>query len=77
MQALDRVPPDLLIADLVLPGITGPRLLAAARAGYPQLRAIVLASLDGPRTLDDSPVLVKPFSHDRLLRTVERVLADR
>lgn len=77
LKALDHVPPDLLISDLALPGISGPRLLAAARAGYPRLQAIVLASLDGPRTLDDSPLLVKPFSHDRLLRTVERVLADR
>jgi FixJ family two-component response regulator len=30
--------------------------------------------VDAPRTLGAVPILVKPFSHTRLLRTVERVM---
>lgn len=67
---------DLVVTELALSGMSGTRLLDAARQDQPGLRAIVLTSIDGPRTLSGTPVLAKPFSHARLLRTVERVLDD-
>lgn len=65
---------DLLITELALPGVTGHRLVEQASKLAPDLRVIVLASVDAPATLGKAPILVKPFSHTRLLRTVERVM---
>lgn len=66
--------PDLLITELALSGMPGTRLIRAAMERHPGLRCIAIASVDQPHALDPAPVLVKPFSHDRLLRTVREVL---
>lgn len=68
------VRPDLLITELSLPGMPGARLLTEVREHHPELRTVALTALDAPGTVDGTPVLVKPFSHTRLLRTVKRVL---
>jgi two-component system, cell cycle sensor histidine kinase and response regulator CckA len=77
LQAFGDVSADLLVTELSLPGMTGVRLLAEVATRHPGLRAVALATVDAPHTLDGTPVLVKPFSHTRLLRTVERVMRDR
>lgn len=77
LRSLDELPTDLLIAELSLPGKTGVQLLAEVRLRVPALRAVMLAAVEAPLTLDGTPVLVKPFSHTRLLRTVEVVLQQR
>jgi two-component system, cell cycle sensor histidine kinase and response regulator CckA len=77
LKAFGEVAADLLVTELALSGMTGDRLLTEARARYPGLRTVALATVDAPRTLDGTPVLVKPFSHTRLLRTVEQVMRDR
>jgi two-component system, cell cycle sensor histidine kinase and response regulator CckA len=64
---------DLLITELALPGITGDRLVEQVGAIPDGPGIVALASVDAPPTLDGLPILVKPFSHTRLLRTVERV----
>lgn len=74
LEALEETTPDLLITELALPGMTGVRLLAELGERQPELRTVALATVDAPPTLDGTPVLVKPFSHNRLLRTVERVM---
>lgn len=74
LAAVERDHPDLLLTELALPGAPGTRLIARARDEHPRLRCVAIASVDQPRALDDVPVLVKPFSHDRLLRTVAQVL---
>jgi CheY-like chemotaxis protein len=64
---------DLLITELALPGITGDRLVEQVGAIPDGPGIVALASVDAPPTLDGLPILVKPFSHTRLLRTVEGV----
>jgi PAS domain S-box-containing protein len=76
-QALGREPIGLMVTELALPDGSGDRLVRSVRDDHPEVVAIVLAAVDGPRTLDGVPVLVKPFSATRLLRTVNRVLAAR
>lgn len=66
---------ELLITELSLPGTSGSGVVSTARGLLPGLTVVVLASVDGPRTLEGVPLLVKPFSHARLLRTVREVLA--
>lgn len=65
---------DLLVTELALPGVPGTRLIDAVGERFPGVRCVALASVDQPRTLEGTPVLVKPFSHTRLLRTVGRVV---
>ncbi len=68
---------DLLVTELVLPATSGIRLIGDARQLLPGLPVVVLAAVEAPRALEGDPVLVKPFSQTRLLRTVERVLGQR
>lgn len=74
LASLAELGTDLLVTELVLPAMTGTRLITDARRLLPGLPVVVLASVEAPRALDGDPVLVKPFSQLRLLRTVERVL---
>ncbi len=67
-------PVGLLVTELTLPDGRGDRLVEDARVERPELPAVVLALEDAPERLADAPVLIKPFSHARLLRTVEDAL---
>ena len=66
----------LLLTELALPDGRGDRLVELAREERPGLPAVVLGVEDGPAHVGAVPVLVKPFSHVRLLRTVQEALAD-
>lgn len=77
LEALAETHAELLVTELSLPVMTGARLLAEVRARYPDICSVALATTEAPRTLDTTPVLVKPFSHTRLLRAVERVMQGR
>jgi CheY-like chemotaxis protein len=73
--------PDLLILDLMLPGMDGWQLRSRQRSD-PTVRDIpVLAiSADGSSkasAIDADAFLAKPFAADDLLREVKRILTDR
>ena len=77
-------PPDLLITDLMMPGLTGWSVVARARQQVPMLPTIVMSGIDtgDPRaTTPDADqaahtvVLRKPFALDELRATVARLLA--
>ena len=66
VDALDtcRQPVDLLVADVDLPGATGPALLDRLRRHTPGLRVLYLVN-DGDRLAGGAPTLTRPFtSHD-------------
>ncbi len=70
--------PDLLIADLGMPGINGFQLAAAARRLYPDLAILITTGYtqedaDSTGTLD-LPVLSKPFKAADLLGAVAALL---
>ena len=75
------VPPDLLITDLLMPGLTGWSVYARVRRREPTLPIIVISGSDSgsrrPETLlpGDAAFLRKPFALDQLLATVARLLA--
>ncbi len=88
-EALDRVrgyfaePADLLVTDVVLPGMSGPELastLGASRPGMPVLYVSGYASdvtaFHGLPGLADH-VLAKPFGMDVLARRVRGILEER
>lgn len=71
---------DLLLLDMVLPGMTGLEILRAVRNARPTLPVIILSARGEERDrvnglkLGADDYVVKPFSVDELLARVEAVL---
>ena len=71
---------DLLIADIVMPGIDGIELARRARAADPEVRVMFITgfaavALDGGRpVVPRTTVLSKPFHLRDLVRHVDRIL---
>ncbi len=74
----EGTPLDLLLADVVMPGMTGPELATALRERHPGLRVVYTSgyapAVLGPQAQieEDSLFLQKPFNRETLLSTVRR-----
>jgi PAS domain S-box-containing protein len=88
VEALDGVmqrgaPPDLVVTDVVMPGMDGRTLGAELRRRHPGLRVLYVSGYAGDalaeRGVLDSGIqfLQKPFTADALLERVRALLADR
>jgi len=77
---LDRV--DLLVSDVVMPGLTGPEVYLRLRARYPRLRAVFMSGYfeRGPKGENPIPAgarfLAKPFTPQALSMVVLEALAE-
>ena len=76
-----REPIDLLVTDLVMPGIGGPLLAERLVAGRPGLRVLFITGY-APEAVErhgelaaGGALLEKPFTADQLARKVREVLA--
>jgi two-component system cell cycle sensor histidine kinase/response regulator CckA len=73
--------PDLLLTDVVMPGMTGPELAAKLRDSNPELRVLYMsgytAGVLAPQGhLDnDATLLQKPFNRESLLTAVAKALS--
>jgi FixJ family two-component response regulator len=71
-------PPDCIVVDQVMPGMSGSELVEALRAVFPGLPAVMQSGyLYTTYSLDVSPrtsFLSKPFSDDDLIRAVRALL---
>jgi PAS domain S-box-containing protein len=88
-EALDRVrsyfaePIDLLITDVVLPGMSGPELAATLGASRPQMPVLYVSGYASDVTAFHglpglaAHVLAKPFGMDALVRRVRTILDER
>jgi len=88
-EALERVrgyfaePIDLLITDVVLPGISGPELAAALGASRPSMPVLYVSGYASDVTAFHglpglaAHVLAKPFGMDALVRRVRTILDER
>ena len=71
-------PPDLLLSDVVMPGMRGPELAVVLRRSRPELRVLLVSGyaeeiVESGR--DDSvPFLAKPFSAESLLIAVDAAM---
>lgn len=70
----------LLLADLTLPGRSGARLVAQARAVRPDLPILLVTGLMLSAELlslraSGIPLLRKPFTHEQLGRAIQALLA--
>ncbi|HET9944390.1 MAG TPA: ATP-binding protein, partial [Actinomycetes bacterium] len=78
VDALPRlVEPDVLLTDVVLPGISGPEAAELLRERFPATRIVFMsgytAGLMGGRQIEGE-VLSKPFSSATLVAAIERAL---
>jgi len=75
-----RLHPDLVVLDIVLPGLSGFEVCRLVKGKYPDVKVLILSALD--RDVDHKYAmnygadgfLSKPFSVDGLLETVDSVL---
>ncbi len=80
LALVGREPPDVILLDLVLPGISGEALLRELRAADAHMPVILMtaareAAPGGPVAAEG--LLQKPFELASLLDEVERVLGER
>jgi DNA-binding NtrC family response regulator len=61
---------DLLLTDVVMPGIQGPELAEQLGALRPQMRVVLMSGATGVEVVD----LVKPFGVGTLLRALQATL---
>jgi DNA-binding NtrC family response regulator len=82
LRFLDREVVDLVVTDLIMPGMRGHELLRALRSRSPELHVIVITafgSIDSAIELVRAGAyeyLTKPFATAEFLLAVERALAD-
>jgi PAS domain S-box-containing protein len=75
-------PIDLLLTDVVMPGLSGTELVAQLSRLRPEVSVVYMSGyadtrLAGRGLADDSVLLYKPFAPDELATTVRAVLAGR
>jgi CheY-like chemotaxis protein len=80
LEMMADEPPELLITDVMMPGLNGWMLLASVRERTPALPVIVISAVDRPEArerkffmTDHTVFLRKPFDIDALLTLVERL----
>jgi len=66
---------DLLISDVVMPGMDGPTMVARLRSLRPDLRVLFITGHAGPYSLAGERVLRKPFTSRELTRAVHASIA--
>lgn len=82
--ALDEIrlqPPDVVITDLVMPGMTGVELAVELRKNFPRCKIMLFSGhIDADLLLEDAqkeghtfPVHIKPISPDRLLEMLGKL----
>jgi PAS domain S-box-containing protein len=67
LQLLDGTQVDVMITDISLPGMSGEVLAQRARELRPGLRVVFAAGQQPRASLDNSAVLLKPFSVEKLM----------
>jgi FixJ family two-component response regulator len=81
LSADDGTLVQCVIADVHLPGMSGPALVQALHASDRRLPAVLITAHDDPLTLDlihaagPVPHLHKPFSDDQLVDAIRRATA--
>ena len=66
---------DLLLSDVVMPGLNGPELVAELRRTMPRLKVLLMTGYAADLEMDgDIPIVHKPFNLPVLLRQIREVL---
>lgn len=68
--------PDLVITDLVMPGLSGHELVRRMRARWPEIPVLVISGYSDEEAPAGVRLLRKPFSADQLTKMVGRILQE-
>ena len=68
---------DLLLTDMVMPGMTGQDLIRELSVERPRLQVVFMSGYHPGAPIDPRRFVAKPFDRDTLLGTVADVLANR
>ncbi len=68
---------DLLLSDVVMPGLGGPELLARLRMVTPAMPVLFMSGYEEVTSVGDEPAIAKPFSASAIARRVRAVLDGR
>jgi len=74
LEVLAQRRPDVLLTDVVLPGLDGPELAVRAREQFPDLPVVLMSGHRGAVVTRDLPLVTKPFDADTLVRAVAAAL---
>ena len=66
----------LVLADVRMPGMGGPEMVAKLRVLQPQIKVVFISGYSGQKVFGE-PLLSKPFTPDGLLKTVQTLLPAR
>jgi DNA-binding response OmpR family regulator len=76
----DDRPPDLLVLDYAMPGLSGLDVAKAVRANHPQLPILFMSGFADPKMLEDempaARLLRKPFGNNELFSAIRRSLLE-
>jgi CheY-like chemotaxis protein len=82
-EAIQSNPPDVLVTDLRMPGLTGLDLLVAGRQASAQLPVIIVSAYGTPEVREEIKrqagvqFIEKPATFQRLMEAVERAITPR
>jgi CheY-like chemotaxis protein len=73
-------PPDLLVLDYAMPGLSGLDVAKAVRANHPRLPILFMSGFADPKMLEDempaARLLRKPFGNNELFSAIRRSLLE-
>jgi hypothetical protein len=75
-------PPDLLLTDVVMPGMSGPQLAQHLQHLYPQMKVLYMSGYPSPHPpysarASEVDFIQKPFTKEKLLHRFREVLEVR
>ena len=80
LALIDDRPPDLLVLDYAMPGLSGLDVAKAARANHPQLPILFMSGFADPKMLEEempaARLLRKPFGNNELFSAIRRSLLE-
>lgn len=73
LSILEHEKVDLLLSDVIMPGIDGEKLALRASELYPELKVLLMSGYNEIKT-NRFPLIPKPFTNSSLYESVEKVL---
>ena len=78
MEVLPRAAPDILIADVLMPGMSGVGLAMLVKKLYPDIRIVLMAEKAGLAVegyeVGVSGVILKPLTDSGVMKTLMRII---